>query len=219
MARLDSKVFKLAHSILEFKRRDFPGTRTSSHKALVSLLRHRLDWKSWTGLHDGHQRIVKCSRRTKEPVSWPGLGKQLVEMVTNCHKCFEHRKPNRESVISSAVPERPWQVLETDLFSLNGRTYLLMLDYFSRFIEISLLLASQKVKRYAHQSPYSPDTEYPIYSILIIGHNSSQRDSTSSQRITRSHMWRQSKSCRKAMARRSEPYTDKEYIKERKRPS
>ena len=44
-------------------------------------------------------------------------------MVTNCHKCIEHRKPNRESVISSAVPERPWQVLGTDLFSLNGRTY------------------------------------------------------------------------------------------------
>ena len=113
-------------------------------------------------MHDGHQGIVKCSRRTKEPVWWPGLDKQLEEMVTNCHKCIEHRKPNRESVISSAVPERPWQVLRTDLFSLNGRTYLLVVDYVSRFIEISVLLASQKVKRYAHQSPYSPDTEYPI---------------------------------------------------------
>ena len=34
------------------------------------------------------------------------------------------------------------------------------------FIEISVLLASQKVKRYAHQSPYSLDTEYPISSGL-----------------------------------------------------
>ena len=100
-------------------------------------------------IHDGHQGIIKCSRRTKESIWWPGLGKQLEEMVTNCHKCIEHRKPNRESMISSAVPERPRQVLGTDLFSLHGRTYLLVVDYFSRFIEISIL-ASQKVKRYAH---------------------------------------------------------------------
>ena len=73
-------------------------------------------------IHDGRQRIVKCSRRAKESVWWPGLGKQLEEMVTNCHKCIEHRKPNRESMITSAVPERQWQVLGTDLFPtrLNG---------------------------------------------------------------------------------------------------
>ena len=65
-------------------------------------------------------------------------------MVTNCGKCIEHRKPNREPMILSAVPERPWQVLGIDLFKLNGRTYLLVMDYYSRFIEISILLASQK---------------------------------------------------------------------------
>ena len=45
---------------------------------------------------------------------------------------------------ASVVPERPRQVLGTDLFSLNGRTYLLVMDNFSRFIEISTLLESQK---------------------------------------------------------------------------
>ena len=45
---------------------------------------------------------------------------------------------------ASVVPERPRQVLGTDLFSLNGGTYLLVMDYFSRFIEISILLESQK---------------------------------------------------------------------------
>ena len=53
-------------------------------------------------------------------------------------------------MISSAVAERPWQVLGTDLFSLNGLTYLLVVDYFSGFMEISILLASPKVKRYVH---------------------------------------------------------------------
>ena len=95
-------------------------------------------------IHDGHQGIVKCRRRNKDSVWWPGLGKQLEEMVTNCRKCIEHRKPNSELMIPSAFPARPWQVLGTDLFRLNGRTYLLVVDYFSGFIEISILLASQK---------------------------------------------------------------------------
>ena len=72
------------------------------------------------------------------------MGKQLEEMVTNCRKCIEHRKPNSELMIPSAFPARLWQVLGTDLFSLNGRTYLLVVDYFSGVIEISILLASQK---------------------------------------------------------------------------
>ena len=84
IARLDSKVSKLAQSILEFKRRDLLGTRTSSQRPLshYSVI-YRLEILD--RIHDGHQGIVKCSRRTKESVLWPGLGKQLEEMVTNCH--------------------------------------------------------------------------------------------------------------------------------------
>ncbi|XP_044166476.1 uncharacterized protein K02A2.6-like [Acropora millepora] len=143
MVRLDSKVSKLAQSILEFKRRNFLGPRTSSQRRLI-ILPSSIRLEILDRIHDGHHGIVKCSRRTKESVWWPGSGKQLEEMVTNCHKCIERRKPNRESMVSSAVPERPWQVLGTDLFSLNGRPYLLVVDYFSRFIEISILLASQR---------------------------------------------------------------------------
>ena len=91
-------------------------------------------------IHEEHQGIVKCRRRVKDSVWWPGLSKQLADMVTNCRKCIEHRKPNREPMIPLEVPERPWQVLGTNLFSLNGRIYLLVVNYFSRYIEVSLLL-------------------------------------------------------------------------------
>lgn len=35
--------------------------------------------------------------------------------------------------------ERPWQTLGVNLFTLKGHTYLLMVDYFSRYVEITLL--------------------------------------------------------------------------------
>ena len=95
-------------------------------------------------IHEGHQGIVKCRRRAKDSVWWPGLSNQVQDMVTSCRKCIEYRKPNREPMIPTAVPERPWQILGTDLFSLNGRAYLVVVDYFSRYVEVSLLTASQK---------------------------------------------------------------------------
>ena len=47
-------------------------------------------------------------------------------------------------MIPSAVPEGPWKTLSTDLFYLKGRTYLLVVDYFSRNVEVSPLLTSQQ---------------------------------------------------------------------------
>ena len=138
-------------------------------------------------IHDEHQGIVKCRRRPKDSVWWPGLGKQLEEMATKCCKCTEHRKPNSEPMIPSAVPARPWQVLETNLFSL--KKYLLVLDYFSRFIEISILLASQKSSE-TIRALRSIFVRHGIPDILRSdnGHNSSQRNLMSSLRNTHSHM-------------------------------
>ena len=69
---------------------------------------------------------------------WANKWKRWTLTVANVLS-IEHPTAN-----ASVVPERPRQVLGTDLFSLNGRTYLSVVDYFSRFIEISILLASQK---------------------------------------------------------------------------
>ena len=39
----------------------------------------------------------------------------------------------------SALPSLPWQKVATDLFKWKGSTYLLVVDYFSKYIEISKL--------------------------------------------------------------------------------
>ena len=35
------------------------------------------------------------------------------------------------------IPERPWQILGTDLFELDGQHYLVLVDYYSKFFEMS----------------------------------------------------------------------------------
>ena len=40
-------------------------------------------------------------------------------------------------MIPSDVPERPWQTVGSDLFELNGSSYLLVVDYLWAFVEIA----------------------------------------------------------------------------------
>ena len=94
-------------------------------------------------IHEGHQGVTKCRQRAKSSIWWPALSRQLEDMVQSCRKIVEQRVQLLEPLISTNVPDRPWQVLGTDLFTLKGRTYLLVIDYRSRYVEVSALLSSQ----------------------------------------------------------------------------
>ncbi len=90
-------------------------------------------------IHEGHQGITKCRERAKQSVWWPGLSKQIEDLVEKCDKCSKERQNRVEPMIPSDVPERPWQTVGSDLFELNGSNYLLVVDYLSAFVEIAKL--------------------------------------------------------------------------------
>lgn len=52
-------------------------------------------------------------------------------------------------MISSVVPDRPWQVIGTDICYVKKRPYLIVVDYFSKFIQVNYLasLASSETIR------------------------------------------------------------------------
>ncbi|XP_061906727.1 uncharacterized protein K02A2.6-like isoform X2 [Entelurus aequoreus] len=90
-------------------------------------------------LHSGHQGVVKCRARARQAVWWPGLSSHIRQMVENCNTCSQHRAEQREPLLTTAVQERPWQRVGTDLFFWKNSTYLLVVDYFSRYIEVAHL--------------------------------------------------------------------------------
>ena len=58
-------------------------------------------------------------------------------MVEKCTHCIIHRKsPNREPIISSPLPSRPWERIAADFCDFKGANYLVVVDYYSRYIEI-----------------------------------------------------------------------------------
>ena len=90
-------------------------------------------------IHTGHQGITKCCERARQSIWWPGLSKQLEEMVKCCTECCKTQTQRFEPLIPSCLPELPWQKIGTDLFEWKQNTYLLIVDYYSHFIEISRL--------------------------------------------------------------------------------
>lgn len=100
-------------------------------------------------LHGGHQGIQRCRTRARSSVWWPGLSQQIGKFVKNCTVCAKNATPNKEPLMASPLPDYPWQKVGTDLFSLNGVDYLIVVDYFSRYPEVVKLttVTSQSVIR------------------------------------------------------------------------
>ena len=83
-------------------------------------------------IHTGHLGITKCRARARTLVWWPGLSTQIENMVANCSTCAKDRPEPKEPLMSASFPSRPWERLATDLFELEGKVYLIVVDYYSR---------------------------------------------------------------------------------------
>ncbi|GFO24240.1 Pol polyprotein [Plakobranchus ocellatus] len=90
-------------------------------------------------IHEGHQGVVKCRAFARTTVWWPNLSTEIETMIRNCMTCEKTRTVPKQPLKPTPTPSYPWQRLGADLFEWKGRTYLLMVDYFSRWIEIALL--------------------------------------------------------------------------------
>ncbi|KAL6490042.1 hypothetical protein MHYP_G00003870 [Metynnis hypsauchen] len=90
-------------------------------------------------IHEGHQGISKCRARAHHSVWWPGLSSEIRLMVENCGICMRHRVQRCEPLLSSPVPARPWCKVGMDLFEHEKKSYVLIVDYFSRYIEVAEL--------------------------------------------------------------------------------
>ena len=88
-------------------------------------------------LHDGHLGFTKCYNRAKQTVYWPNLRKELEDLVLNCQLCLKHshakRKPKPTPSFGQEIPAVPWTKLASDIFHFQNDSYLLIVDFTTRF--------------------------------------------------------------------------------------
>ena len=89
-------------------------------------------------LHTGHLGITKCIELAKQTMYWPGINSDIEQFVTTCQPCLKYaasnkKHPEKKNQLGQEIPVTPWTKLGTDIFTLDGVNYLLLVDYTSKF--------------------------------------------------------------------------------------
>ena len=90
-------------------------------------------------IHSSHQGITKCREMARQSIWWPGISKELEELIRNCQDCLKAQRQRPQPLTPTPLPSLPWQRVGSDLFGWKGAIYLIVVDYYSRFIEIAKL--------------------------------------------------------------------------------
>ena len=136
----------------------FCQQRWPNKKQITGDLSQYCSVRSELSLHDvlilSGQCILVCGTCTKRhstrstvdtkgfsgvAFAYPHLSGGLAYLVKNCPECAKASVPHRQPMIGSLLRSHPWEKVASDLFELNGKVYLLVVDDFSRYLEIETL--------------------------------------------------------------------------------
>ena len=90
-------------------------------------------------IHEGHLGIEKRMLKARDSVFWPGISNDIRETVEKCGICQASSKAAKPVGNVSDVPPHTWHTLGTDLFYWNKIDYLVIGDYFSKYLVIRRL--------------------------------------------------------------------------------
>ena len=153
----DVQMQKLKQTVLD----GWPDTRSDCHKLLLDFWNYRDEITFIDGIllkgtkviipkecrkemlekiHASHLGIEKCTQQAREVLFWPSMTTDIRTTVLDCAICLEHRNANqKEPLYSYKIPDRPWQTVATDLFHWNNVDYVVLVDLYSRYFEVSSL--------------------------------------------------------------------------------
>lgn len=91
-------------------------------------------------IHVSHMGIQRTQNLAKETVYWPNINTDIFNLVSNCEICLKFQNSqSKYEMMSHDIIDIPWFKLGCNLFEYGGKTYLLIVDYFSKYFEVSLL--------------------------------------------------------------------------------
>ena len=112
-------------------------------KSYRILILYTLQIEMLAFIHEGHQGIEKCLPCSRESLFWPGISNEIHQTVDKCGICQPTSTAQRKlPSVSSEIPLHAWHTLGTDLFYWKHFDFLVLGDYFSKFLIVRKLPSS-----------------------------------------------------------------------------
>ncbi len=98
-------------------------------------------------LHEGHPGGTRMKALARSFVWWPGVSKNLDEMVKQCQQCqLTRHSPPRAPLHPWNFPTSPWERLHADFAGpFCGQMFLIVVDSYSKWIEVIPLTSANSV--------------------------------------------------------------------------
>ena len=110
------------------------GLLTYADRIVVST---KMRPEIFSRIHQVHQGIVKCIETVIVSVWLPGITHDVKRIVEMCDHCQAHKpKQHREPLMTTPLLTGPMQRIAADFSEAKGQNYLIVVDYYSRWIEI-----------------------------------------------------------------------------------
>ena len=91
-------------------------------------------------IHSSHSGIDGCLKRARECLFWPGMTGDIKHFISTCETCGSCQAANQQETLQPhEPPSRQWEKIGVDLFELDGKSYLITVDYFSNYWEVDRL--------------------------------------------------------------------------------
>ena len=92
-------------------------------------------------LHAVHPGMSRMKSLARSYLWWPGVDKDIEEMVRQCENCQKNQKnPIGAPVHSWEYPRSPWERIHVDHAGpVNGKMFLVVVDSFSKWIEVEVV--------------------------------------------------------------------------------
>ena len=72
------------------------------------------------------------------------MNKQIEDIISKCSICQTYRsQQQREPMLSTIVPNLPWEIASSDLFEFEGESYIIVTDHYSGYLDIHKLSPDQ----------------------------------------------------------------------------
>lgn len=95
-------------------------------------------------LHEPHMGMEKTKLKARMTVYWPNINTDIEQIVSKCTVCEQYRANNtKEPMLSHSVPDLPFEKVAVDLLDCKGKPYLVLIDYYSKWLELKSIRNKQ----------------------------------------------------------------------------